>query len=403
MSNACLGVRIIGPLAPHADGFRSWLSGKWYTTLTAAEQLRLMAHVSRWMASQKLDCAALTDEVAAEFIRARRRAGYRNRRSPKTLMPLLTYLRSIGVVSEPVAAVASTPAARLLQDYRRYLLDDRHLVVGTVEGYEQLAQLFLDYCSQRGVSDLAAVTAEHISGFILNEGERRRSGSAKHAVTPLRSLMRYCQLCGLTTSDLAMAVPVAAHRRAAALPRPLTPNEVTRLLASCDRRTAMGRRDYAMLLMLSRLGLRAGELAALLLDDVDWRCGEIDIPGKGGRRERLPLPDDVGQALVGYLRRGRPSTCDRSLFVRFCAPRTGLDSSGVTRMVHAAGARAGVSVTGAHQLRHTAAAQLLNAGAPLSEISQLLRHRRPATTAIYAKVDFAALRPLARQWPVGAR
>ena len=124
------------------------------------------------------------------------------------------------------------------------------------------------------------MTAEHISGFILNEGERRRSRSAKHAVTPLRSLMRYCQLCGLTTSDLAMAVPVAAHRRAATLPRPLTPNEVTRLLASCDRRTAMGRRDYAMLLMLSRLGLRAGELAALLLEDVDWRCGEIDIPAR---------------------------------------------------------------------------------------------------------------------------
>jgi integrase/recombinase XerD len=403
MSNACLGVRIIGPLAPHADGFRSWLSRQWYATVTAAEQLRLMAHVSRWMASQKLDCAALTDEVAGAFIRTRRTAGYRERLSLKALMPLLTYLRSIGVVPEPVTAVATTPATRLLQDYRRYLLDERHLVVGTVEGYEQLAQRFLDHCSQRGVSDLAGVTAEHISGFIRNECERRRSGSAKHAVTPLRSLMRYCQLRGLTTSELAMAVPVAAHRRAAALPRPLTPNEVTRLLASCDRRTAMGRRDYAMLLMLSRLGLRAGELAALRLDDVDWRSGEIDIPGKGARRERLPLPDDVGQALVGYLRRGRPSTRDRSLFVRFCAPRTGLDSSGVTRMVHAAGARAGVSVTGAHQLRHTAAAQLLNAGAPLSEISQLLRHRRPATTAIYAKVDFAALRPLARQWPVGAR
>ena len=155
-------------------------------------------------------------------------------------MPLLTYLRSIGVAPEAVTAVASTPATRLLQDYRRYLLDERHLVVGTVDGYEQLAQLFLDYCSQHGVSDLAAVTAEHISGFILNEGERRRSWSAKHAVTPLRSLMRYCQLCGLTTSDLAMAVPVAAHRRAATLPRPLTPNEVTRLLASCDRRTAHG-------------------------------------------------------------------------------------------------------------------------------------------------------------------
>jgi integrase/recombinase XerD len=403
MSEVCLGVGITGPLAVHASGFCSWLNGRWYATVTATEQVRLLAHVSRWMASKGLDCPALTDEVAAEFLRTRRTAGYRNRLSPKALMPLLAYLRSVGAVPEPVTPVATTPTARLLQDYGRYLLDQRHLVVDTVEGYEQVVGRFLDYCSRRGVSDLAAVTADHISGFVLNECARRSSGSAKHVVTPLRSFMRYCQLRRLTTAELAMAVPTAAHWRGAGLPRSLTPSEVARLLASCDRRTAKGRRDYAMLLMLSRLGLRAGELAALRLDDVDWRCGEIDITGKGGRRERLPLPDDVGQALVGYLRCGRPSTRDRSLFVRFRAPRTGLSSSAVSSVVHAAGARASVSVTGAHQLRHTTATQMLSAGASLSEISQLLRHRRPATTAIYAKVDFAALRPLARQWPVSTR
>jgi len=403
MNDAHLGVRIVGPLAPHADGFRSWLSEHWYAPLTAAGQLRLMAHISRWLASQGLDCSALTDEVAAEFLHARRRAGYRNLLSPRALAPLLDYLRAIGVAPEPVAPVATTPATQLLQDYRRYLLDERRLVDGTVRGYVEVARRFLGYCAQLRVSDLAAVTAGHLSGFVLDELGRRQRGSARHAVTPLRSLLRFCQLHGLATPELAMAVPAAANRRDASLPRSLTPADVTRLLASCDRRTAMGRRDYAMLLLLSRLALRAGELAALRLDDVDWRAGEIDIPGKGGRRERLPLPDDVGQALVGYLRRGRPTTGDRSLFVRFCAPRTGLSSGGVTRMVHAAGDRAGVTVTGAHQLRHTAAAQLLHAGAPLSEISQLLRHRRPATTAIYAKVDRTTLRPLARQWPVGAR
>jgi integrase len=157
-----------------------------------------------------------------------------------------------------------------------------------------------------------------------------------------------------------------------------------------------------MLLMLARLGLRAGELAALRLDDVDWRAAEIDIPGKGGRRERMPLPDDVGQALVAYLRRGRPETSDRRLFVRLDAPRTGLSSGAVTAMVQTAGRRAGVAVTGAHQLRHTVAVELLRAGAPMSEISELLRHRRPATTAIYAKVDRGALGSLARPWPVGA-
>jgi site-specific recombinase XerD len=319
------------------------------------------------------------------------------------LVPLLGYLRSVGAAPEPVTPVATTPAAKLLQDYGRYLLGERHLVEGTVQGYEEVARRFLDHCSQRGVSDLAAVTAEHISGFVLDEYQRRRGGSARHAVTPLRSLLRFCHLRGLTARELVMAVPAAAGRRDAGLPRSLTSGQVARLLTSCDRRTAMGRRDYAMLLMLARLGLRAGEVAALSLDDVDWRAGEIDIPGKGGRRERLPLPDDVGQALVDYLRRGRPDTGDRGLFVRFCAPRTALRSSGVSRVVRAAGDRARVPVNGAHQLRHTAAAQLLRAGAPLSEISQLLRHRRPATTAIYAKVDRASLRTLARQWPVGAR
>jgi integrase len=157
-----------------------------------------------------------------------------------------------------------------------------------------------------------------------------------------------------------------------------------------------------MLLMLSRLGLRAGELAALRLEDVDWRAAEMDIPGKGGRRERLPLPDDVGHALVAYLSRGRPKTGDRSLFVRFDAPRTGLSSGAVTAMVKRAATRAGISMGGAHQLRHTVAVELLRAGAPMSEISELLRHRRPATTAIYAKVDRTALCPLARPWPVGA-
>ena len=403
MKNELSVVRIVGPLAPHADGFRSWLCQCWYSPLTADGQLRLMAHVSRWLASQGLDCSALTDEVAGKFLRARRAAGYRNLVSRHGLAPLLDYLRRAGVVPEPVIPAAATPAAQLLQDYRRHLIVDRHLAEGTVQGYVDIARRFGDYCAQRGAVDLAAVTAEHIGDFVLEEAGRRRSGSARQAVTPLRSLLRFGLLRGLTTPALVVAVPTAASRRNTNLPRSLGAGQVSRLLASCDRRTARGRRDYAMLVMLSRLGLRAGELAALTLEDVDWRAGEIDVPGKGGRRERLPLPADVGQALVGYLRRGRPETADRHVFVRFCAPRTGLSPGGVSAVVHAAGDRAGIAVTGAHQLRHTAAAELLRGGAPLSEISQLLRHRRPATTAIYAKVDRSALRPLAPHWPAGVR
>jgi integrase/recombinase XerD len=400
MKDTYQGVRVCGPLASHADRFYLWLiERRFYSPLTAVGHLRLMAHVSRWLVSRDLDCAALTDDLALEFVAARRAAGYCNLRSPRALAPLVAFLREVGAAPEPVSAAVP---ADLLHSFRCYLTAERRLVAGSVDTYVRVARRFLDFCADRGVTDLARVTADQLSGFVLSERARRPSGSARHVVTPLRALLRFGQLRGLTSADLALAVPRAANRRDAGLPRSLAARDLTRLLASCDRRTSRGRRDYAMLLMLGRLGLRAGELAALCLDDVDWRAAEIDVPGKGGRRERMPLPDDVGQALVGYLRRGRPETSDHRLFVRLDAPRTGLSSGAVTAMVQAAGRRAGVAVTGAHQLRHTVAVELLRAGAPMFEISELLRHRRPATTAIYAKVDRHALGSLARPWPVGA-
>jgi integrase/recombinase XerD len=402
MNETYFGVRVCGPLTPHAGGFYRWLiDRRFYSPLTALGHLRLMAHLSRWLMAGEHNCSELTEELVLEFV-VTRRAAYYNLRTPRAMEPLLAYLREIGVVPEPVVPRPSASACDVLQDFRCYLTHERRLVAGSVDNYVQVARRFLDFCARQGVTDLAGVGADQISGFVLSERTRRPSGSARHAVTPLRALLRFGQLRGLTTAGLALAVPRAVNRRGAGLPRSLAARDVARLLASCDRRTSRGRRDYAMLLMLSRLGLRAGELAALSLDDVDWRAGEIGVRGKGGRRERLPLPDDVGHALVAYLRRGRPETSDRSLFVRLDAPRTGLSSGAVTAMVQAAGRRAGVAVTGAHQLRHTVAVELLRAGAPMSEISELLRHRRLATTAIYAKVDRTALRPLARPWPVGA-
>lgn len=193
--------------------------------------------------------------------------------------------------------------AQLLEVYRGHLVSDRRLTDGTVLGYLTVITRFLTYCAAQDADDLSAVTAAHVTDFVLAEAARRPSGSARQVVPPLRSLLRFCQLRGLTLPGLAFAVPTAPTRRDSMLPRSLSARQLTRLLASCDRRTAMGRRDYAMLVMLSRLGLRAGELVATELDDLDWRSGEIDVPGKGGRRERLPLPEDVGQALVAYLRR----------------------------------------------------------------------------------------------------
>lgn len=219
-------------------------------------------------------------------------------------------------------------------------------------------------------------------------------------VTALRSLLRFLHLRGVITGSLADAVPSTASWRLSGLPRALEPEQLRALLGSCDRPSPGGRRDYAVLVMLARLGLRAGEVAALRIEDVDWRAGELRISGKGRRDERLALPDDVGEAIVAYLQKGRPATAlDRSLIVRVRAPHHGLTTGGVTQIVVAAAARSGLGQIHSHRLRHTAATQMLRAGASLEEVGQVLRHRQVLTTAIYAKVDRDAFRGLARPWP----
>jgi integrase/recombinase XerD len=226
--------------------------------------------------------------------------------------------------------------------------------------------------------------------------------SAQRVATALRSLLRFWHLEGLIPRPLDQAVPKVANRRAA-LPRPLQPGQVQALLCSCDRSSAAGLRDYAMLMVLSRMGLRAGEVAGLRLGDIDWRGGQITVRGKGNRRDLLPLPVDVGHAVVEYLRAGRPGTAlDRSVFVRIKAPHQGLTAGGVTQAVAAAAKRAGLGAIYAHRLRHSAATSMLAEGASLAEIGQVLRHRRALTTAVYIKVNTEALRVLARPWPGSA-
>lgn len=203
------------------------------------------------------------------------------------------------------------------------------------------------------------------------------------------------ELCAAVT----MQVPSVAGWRLAGLPRALEPEQVPALLGSCERGRTVGRRAAAILLLLVRLGLRAGEVAALGLDDVDWRAGEIIVRGKGNHAERFPLPAEVGDAVAGCLRRGRPAIAEgRTVFVRVKAPHRGLSTGVVTEVVFAAGQRAGLGKIYAHRLRHTAATAMLRAGTPLAEVGQVLRHRRALSTAIYAKVDRDALGTLARPW-----
>lgn len=302
----------------------------------------------------------------------------------------------------PLRLHAATSAERLLERFGEYLTIERGLADGTVVDYVGALRPFLDAIGT-DEEDLRRLAAADVTAFVVARCPCQSRGAAKMTVTALRSLLGFLHVEGLIARSLVGAVPSAASWRLSGLPRALEPEQVRRLLDSCDRSARTGRRDLAILTMLVRLGLRAGEVAGLSLEDVDWRAGELVVVGKGRRAERLPLPVDVGEAITSYLRDGRPASAqDRSLFVRVKAPHRGLTSSGVSQVVVSAGRRAGLGQIHAHRLRHSAATQMLRAGGSLEEIGQVLRHRAALTTAIYAKVDRDALRGLARPWP-GAR
>jgi integrase/recombinase XerD len=391
---------VTGPLAEYADGFRAELARLGYTPLTAACQLRLMAHLSRWMTAEGLDAQALEMPVAERYFEARRSAGYANERTVTALGPLLGYLRGLGAVPAP-AAGAVTEAGQLLDRYAVYLAAERGLAPRTVALNVRLARPFLRQraLDRDGHLDLGELTVAEVRAFVLDQA-RKQPRSAKRIVTSLRSLLRFLHVDGVISVPLAGAVPSPAGHALAGLPKALEPGQVQAMLASCDPGTATGRRDRAVLL-LARMGLRAGEAASLGLDDIDWRLGEITVHGKGGRRDRLPLPADVGAAIVAYLRDGRPEGAPaRTVFISAQAPRQALTYLGITTIVETAARRAGIpGRVHAHRLRHTAATEMLRGGGSLAEIGQALRHARPATTAIYAKVDITALRPLGRPWP----
>jgi site-specific recombinase XerD len=289
----------------------------------------------------------------------------------------------------------------LLQAFARYLLQERGLAAATVQLYERVARRFLAERSGPLAEDLAGLSGAAVNTFVLRES-RRRPRSAGVVVCGLRALLRFLHARGLIAEPLAAAVPAVARRRED-LPRGLAAGQVGRLLDSCDRSTAVGRRDYAILVLLSRLGLRCGEVAALAFGDVDWRAGELVIRGKGSRIDRLPLPADVGEALVDYLRHGRPRGFGRTVFLTACAPVTAISRATIKDLLVGACRRAGIPRVGAHRLRHTVASELLSHGAGLREIGQLLRHQDLGTTALYAKVDQAALSRLALPWPGSER
>ena len=390
---------VSGPLASYAAGFESWLRSRSYSPSAAADRLYQFDQLSRWLGREGLGVEELTADQAERFAAARHAAGLVCWASPQSVALPLGYLRTLGVAPAPAPVLAHSPLEQLLEDYHRYLFVERGLSAHTVlDAYGPAARLFLAKRDGPNGLGLEGLRAADVTSFLACECPKRSVPGARDLVCALRSLLRYLHLAGLIEVPLVWAVPPVADLRNRSLPRGLEPGAVKKLLASCDRRRLVGRRDFAILLLLSRLGLRAGEVAGLRLDDIDWRRGEMLVRGKGGHHDLLPLPVDVGEAVVSYLRR-RPASGCRELFLRVTAPREGLNRSTIGWVVRSACDRTGLARVGAHRLRHTAATEMLRQGASLGEIGQVLRHREQKTTAIYAKVDRIASGGLVRPWP----
>lgn len=393
-------VRFTGPLGPIAAGLAAELTALGYASTSAASQLQLAAHLSRWLHTRGLGAAELTGSVIAEFL-AERRRDYTSLYSLQALSPTLAYLRRLGVA--PPAAAARAPVSadeQLLARFRHYLLVERSVTVPVADAYLRWVRPFVQQLP-RSEEQLAfaELDTQKVSRFLTQHLPGLSRKNAQMTATALRSFLRFLHVEGLVAADLAAAVPPFAFRRLSGLPEPLTPPQVQALVGACDPSTPVGRRDLAIIACLLRLGLRCGEVAALRLQDLDWADGTVTVHGKGGRVDVMPLPVDVGQALVGYLRQGRPRTGERVVFLTAVAPIGALTRSSVSCVVARAARRAGLGTIHAHRLRHTTASATLNAGATLEQVAHLLRHSSPATTAVYAKTDLRRLAVLARPGP----
>lgn len=394
--------KVPGPLASLADGFREELDRLGYTLSSREFKLAEAAKLSAWLESRGL---AASDICSARLEEFRADLAARTSRAPTlvALRPLLDWLRDQGLCRDDPAPAAG-PLDALMERYRDWLVTDRQLAPRTIERYQKGARKFLeDRLGQGGAggSVVEGLSEQEVTTYLLAEASRGlSSNSLQVVVAELRSLLRFLYLQGMIGAPLGHGVPAVPGWKDTAVPRSMPAAAVETLLASCDRSTTSGKRDFAILVLLARMGLRAGEAARLELDDFDWRAGEIVVHGKGGRCDRMPLPNDVGEAVGTYLLEARPRVESRTAFLTLVAPPRPLKTTTIGQMVWRQCRIAGVEPVRAHRLRHALATGLLAKGVRLAEIAQVLRQRDLATTAVYAKVDYAALRELARPWLV---
>lgn len=410
-SAAALVGAAAGPLAGHLPRFvESLISQQYVPAVVYVKALHAVAF-DRWLAHRRVALADVAEHHVAGFGRRRRRC--RGSIRPATrkrecfdLVHLLGHLRTVGVCAQRPRDVA--PVDDLAAAYQRHLRHVQGLAESSIARYGEVARLFLQQRFGDGEVDLATVRPIDVIEFVRRQADRLTPPATKCVVNAMRSFLRYAQFLGAVAQELVAAVPaVATWTTTPHLPKAIAAEHAQRAIDSCDLGTAVGLRDRAVLLLLARLGLRAGEVIALQLEDCDWDRGQLRVRCKGGRLGVLPMPVDVGRAVAAYLRRGRPSAEDRHLFLRSMAPIRGLQpgGDGVGSIVRGALRRAGIDAPhrGSHQFRHALAVRMLRGGASLAEIGEVLRHRSPQSTSIYARVDLQALRSLALPWPGGVR
>jgi integrase/recombinase XerD len=396
-----------GPLADHLVSFAKSISDQGYCLYSLKRQVRIAACFSRWLKQQGVAVRNICSDHAARYLRYRARHVRTRWGDPAALRHLIDFLRREGVIPvEKISASRLTPVEHCAQAYEQYLREARALTTATIVNYAPFIREFLKDRFGDGRITLSKLRAADVVRFVQRQAPRLHRKRAKLMTAALRSFLRYARYRGDVTADLAAAVPIVANWSMTSIPRAIAADQVKQLLASIDRRTAIGRRDYAILLLLARLGLRASEVVFLELDDIDWNSGHLRVRGKGDQRNLLPLPPEVGKAIAAYLRRGRPQSVSRRVFLRDKAPIVGLQgASGIGSIVRHSLERAGIRAPtyGAHQFRHGLATSMFRQGASLGEIGELLGHRHPQTTKIYAKVDIEALRTLALPWPGGVQ
>ena len=396
-----------GPLAIHLDEFAKSMSAQGYARHSIHRQVFLAAGFSRWLKRKGVTLCAISADHAARYLRSRARQVQSRSDDAATLKHSIDFLRREGVIPAANILVQRLTAAQFCaQAYERYLREARALSRATIVNYLPVALAFLKDRFGNGPVTLSCLRACDVVHFVERQAPRLHRKRAQLMTCALRSFLRYARYCGDVTLDLAAAVPVVANWSMTSIPRAIATDQVRQLLASIDRHTAIGRRDYAIVLLLARLGVRAGEVVLLELDDIDWQAGQLSVHGVSGPRNVLPLPSDVGKAIATYLRRGRPYSPCRRVFLRAIAPICGFrGAAGIDSIIRHWLTQAGIHAAtyGAHQFRHGLATEMLRKGALLSEIGELLGHRHPQTTMIYTKVDLKALRTLALPWPRGVR